>query len=80
MKKLLVLPIVALLADDQIVAEASGAVGVAALRSGKWRGDGRPVAAVRVGRVEGAWILNPTVVKCLSGHMCFQWLCHKSVI
>jgi len=41
--------IVALLADDQVVAEASGAVGVAALRSGKWRGDGRPVAAVVTG-------------------------------
>ena len=41
--------IVALLADDQVVAEASGAVGVAALRSGKWRGDGRPVAAVITG-------------------------------
>jgi threonine dehydratase len=41
--------IVALLADDQVVAEASGAVGVAALRSDKWRGDGRPVAAVVTG-------------------------------
>jgi threonine dehydratase len=41
--------IVALLADDQVVAEASGAVGVAALRSGKWRGDGRPVVAIVTG-------------------------------
>ena len=41
--------IVALLAEDQVVAEASGAVGVAALRSGKWRGDGRPVAAIVTG-------------------------------
>jgi threonine dehydratase len=41
--------IVALLADDQVVAEASGAAGVAALRSGKWRSDGRPVAAVVTG-------------------------------
>ena len=41
--------IVALLADDQVVAEASGAVGVAALRSGKWRADGRPVAVVVTG-------------------------------
>jgi threonine dehydratase len=41
--------VVALLADDQVVAEASGAVGVAALRSGKWRGDGRPVAAIVTG-------------------------------
>ena len=41
--------IVALLADDQVVAEASGAVGVAALRSGKWRADGRPVAVLVTG-------------------------------
>lgn len=41
--------IVALLADDQVVAEASGAVGVAALRSGKWRGDSRPVAVLVTG-------------------------------
>jgi len=41
--------IVALLAEDQVVAEASGAVGVAALRSGRWRGDGRPVAAIVTG-------------------------------
>jgi threonine dehydratase len=50
--------IVALLADDQVVAEASGAVGVAALRSGKWRGDGRPVAAVVTGGNIDARILG----------------------
>jgi len=41
--------VVALLADDQVVAEASGAVGVAALRSGKWRADGRPAVAIVTG-------------------------------
>jgi len=41
--------IVALIADDQVVAEASGAVGVAALRSGKCAAGGRPVAAVVTG-------------------------------
>jgi threonine dehydratase len=50
--------IVALLADDQVVAEASGAVGVAALRSGKWRGDGRPVAAIVTGGNIDARILG----------------------
>jgi threonine dehydratase len=40
--------IVALLAMDQVVAEASGAVGVAALRAGKIKTDG-PVAAVVTG-------------------------------
>ena len=39
--------IVALLADDQVVAEGAGAVGVAALRAGRSpRADGRPVAIV----------------------------------
>lgn len=43
----IVAAIVALLADDQVVAEASGAVGIAALQSGRWRpADARPVAAV----------------------------------
>jgi threonine dehydratase len=41
--------IVALLADDQVVAEGSGAVGVAALRSGKWRGGRHPVVAIVTG-------------------------------
>jgi threonine dehydratase len=41
--------IVALLADDQVVAEGAGAVGVAALRSGKWRADGRTVAVLVTG-------------------------------
>ena len=42
--------IVALLAADQVVAEASGAVGVAALRGGRVRpADGRPVVAVITG-------------------------------
>ncbi len=42
--------IVALLASDQVVAEASGAVGVAALRSGRWTPrDERPVVAVVTG-------------------------------
>jgi threonine dehydratase len=41
---------VALLASDQVVAEASGAVGVAALRSGKFSSAGRgPVVAVITG-------------------------------
>ena len=42
--------IVALLAADQVVAEASGAVGVAALRAGKVASAGRgPVVAVVTG-------------------------------
>jgi threonine dehydratase len=42
--------IAALLADDQVVAEASGAVGVAALRAGRVADrDGRPVVAVVTG-------------------------------
>src|SRR5438105_4164964 len=42
--------IVALVTHDQVVAEGSGAVGVAALRSGRLRvEDGRPVAAVVTG-------------------------------
>lgn len=42
--------IVALLASDQVVAEAAGAVGVAALRGGRVRpADGRPVVAVITG-------------------------------
>lgn len=42
--------IVALLASDQVVAEASGAVGVAALRSGRFTPrDARPVVAVITG-------------------------------
>jgi len=43
--------IVALLADDQVVAEGSGAVGVAALRAGlvQSAADGRPVVAIVTG-------------------------------
>jgi threonine dehydratase len=41
--------IVALLADDQVVAEGAGAVGVAALRSGKWRSGRHPVVAIVTG-------------------------------
>ena len=45
--------IVALLAGDQVVAEASGAVGVAALRSGKVKsGDGPIVAVVTGGNID----------------------------
>jgi len=49
---------VSLIADDQVVAEASGAVGVAALRSGKWRGDGRPAAAIVTGANVDASVLR----------------------
>lgn len=41
--------IVALLADDQVVAEGAGAAGVAALRAGRVAADGRPVAVVVTG-------------------------------
>ena len=42
--------IVALLGQDQVLAEASGAVGVAAVRSGRVREtDGRPVVVVVTG-------------------------------
>jgi threonine dehydratase len=43
---------VALLAADQVVAEASGAVGVAAVRAGKVAGDGPIVAVVTGGNVD----------------------------
>jgi threonine dehydratase len=38
--------IVALLTDDQVVAEGAGALGAAALRSGRLSGEGRPTAVV----------------------------------
>jgi threonine dehydratase len=44
--------IVALLASDQVVAEASGAVGVAALRAGKVAADGPVVAVVTGGNID----------------------------
>ena len=44
--------IVALLASDQVVAEASGAVGVAALRAGKVAKDGPVVAVVTGGNID----------------------------
>jgi threonine dehydratase len=56
--------VVALLADDQVVAEASGAVGVAALRSGKWRADGRPAVAIVTGGNIDASVLR----RLLSAH------------
>ncbi len=46
--------IVALVADDQVVAEASGAVGVAALRSGKVRAPAPVVAIVTGGNIDAA--------------------------
>jgi threonine dehydratase len=50
--------IVALVASDQVVAEASGAVGVAALRAGKVRATpGRPVAVVVTGANVDARVL-----------------------
>jgi threonine dehydratase len=49
--------IVALLADDQVVAEGAGAVGVAALRAGRVAADGRPVAVVVTGGNIDAGIL-----------------------
>lgn len=57
--------IVALVTHDQVVAEGSGAVGVAALRAGRLaRGDGRPVAVVVTGanldaRVLGRLLTRP---------------------
>ena len=57
--------IVALVTHDQVVAEGSGAVGVAALRSGRLRlGDGRPAAVVVTGanidaRVLGRLLTQP---------------------
>jgi threonine dehydratase len=51
--------IVALIAQDQVVAEGSGAVGVAALRSGRLRvEDGRPVAVVITGANIDARVLG----------------------
>jgi len=57
--------IVALLAEDQVVAEGSGAVGVAALRAGlvESAGDGRPVVAV----VTGGNIDAPVLARLLHG-------------
>jgi threonine dehydratase len=49
---------VALLAQDQVVAEGAGAVGIAALRSGRFRpGDDRPVAVVITGANVDARVL-----------------------
>jgi threonine dehydratase len=51
--------IVALVAHDQVVAEGSGAVGVAALRSGRLRlDDGRPAAVVITGANIDAGVLG----------------------
>jgi threonine dehydratase len=51
--------IVALVAQDQVVAEGSGAVGVAALRSGRLRlDDGRPAAVVITGSNIDAGVLG----------------------
>lgn len=44
--------IVALLGEDQLVVEGSGALGVAALRSGRVEGDGASVAVVTGGNVD----------------------------
>jgi len=51
--------IVALVTHDQVVAEGSGAVGVAALRSGRLRlDDGRPAAVVVTGANIDARVLG----------------------
>jgi threonine dehydratase len=51
--------IVALVAQDQVVAEGAGAVGVAALRTGRLRGgDGRPTAVVVTGANIDAGVLG----------------------
>jgi threonine dehydratase len=50
--------IVALVTHDQVVAEGSGAVGVAALRSGRLRDDGRPAAVVITGANIDAGVLG----------------------
>ena len=58
--------IVALLAADQVVAEASGAVGVAALRAGRVEAAGRgPVVAV----VTGGNIDAPVLARLLASHL-----------
>ena len=55
---------VALLASDQVVTEASGAVGVAALRAGKVTGVGRgPVVAVVTGGNVDAAVLAPLLAR-----------------
>ncbi len=57
--------IVALIARDQVVAEASGAVGVAAVRAGKVRGTGRgPIVAI----VTGANIDARVLARLLARH------------
>jgi threonine dehydratase len=59
---------VALLALDQVVAEGAGAVGVAALRSSRFRPrDGRPVAAVVTGGNVDAQVLSRLLSKHLAG-------------
>lgn len=56
--------IVALVAHDQVVAEGSGAVGVAALRSGRLRlDDGRPAAVVVTGANIDAGVLGRLLVR-----------------
>jgi len=57
---------VALLAQDQVVAEGSGAVGVAALRSGRCRPrDARPVAVV----ITGANVDVSVLARLLAPHL-----------
>ena len=55
--------IVALLASDQVVAEASGAVGVAALRAGKVRSGGGPIVAVVTGGNIDARVLRQLLAR-----------------
>ncbi|PYQ54926.1 MAG: threonine ammonia-lyase [Acidobacteria bacterium] len=63
--------IVALVAQDQVIAEGAGAVGVAALRSGRVQvKDGRPVAVVITGANIDARVLG----RLLGGHQRGEWL------
>lgn len=54
--------VVALIAEDQVVAEASGAVGVAAVRSGRFDLRGRPAAIVVTGANIDAGVLARLIV------------------
>jgi len=63
--------IVALVAQDQVIAEGAGAVGVAALRSGRLQvKDGRPAAVVITGANIDARVLG----RLLGGHQRDEWL------
>ena len=58
---------VALVAADQVIAEASGAVGVAAVRAGKVAAEGPVIAVVTGGNVDAPMLARLLAARCLTG-------------